>query len=110
MKFTKVSRAVGNGKSHFLLTIHWNVAKPVIAHQGFTDLRRMVLLKERCAELKKELLLYCCNLAWRRNGALIPRNVAVICEMFKTSYRTGKHLVNGALENHLKEWLFLSDQ
>ena len=31
---------------------------------------------------------------------VIPWNVPVICETFKTSYRTGKLLMNGALENH----------
>ena len=35
-----------------------------------------------------------------KNGGLIPWNVIVICEAFKTSCRTGKHLVNGDWEKH----------
>ena len=53
-----------------VLTIPWNLAKLVkiypgiIVHQRLTDLGRMVLLEERYAELKTELLLHSCNLDW----------------------------------------------
>ena len=70
---------IGNLKS-FTLTIPWNSAKPVkispgiIARLHHTDRRQMGLLKERCAGLKKGLLLYCCNHVWRKNGdgVLLP--------------------------------------
>ena len=37
-----------------------------------------------------------------KNGGRIPRNVTVICEMFKTACQMGKHHMNGDLENHFK--------
>ena len=49
----------------------------------------MVLQTERYAGLKKELLQYCCNLAWTKSGRN-PSNDTVICELFKTSNRMGK--------------------
>ena len=76
--------------------IFWNLAKLVknhrgiIVHQRLSDLRRMVLLKERYAELQKELLLYCCNPAWMKDGGRILWNASAICEMFKTC-QMGKH-------------------
>ena len=70
----------------------------------------MVLLTERYGESRKELLQYCCNPAWMKRGGLIPWNVTVICETFKTSWQMGKHLVNGELENHAVSMQFLSDQ
>ena len=45
----------------------------------------------RHAELKKELLQYCCNLASTKNCGLIPWNVSLIFDTSKTSYRTGQH-------------------
>ena len=61
-------------KSRKSLTLRllWNLAKPVknyhgiIVHQRLTVLRRVVLPRERYAELKKGLLQYCCNLAWTK--------------------------------------------
>ena len=37
------------------------------------------LLKEQCAELRREHLRYCCNQVWMKNGGRIPWNVAAIC-------------------------------
>ena len=45
--------------------------------------RRMAMRKERYAEERKGLLLYCCNLAWMKNGGLILRNAIAICAMAK---------------------------
>ena len=53
-------------------------------------------------------LLYWCNQAWMKNGVLILCNAILICEMSKTSWQMGNHLVNGDLENHLKARFFPS--
>ena len=37
--------------------------------------RQKVLLKEQYAELKKELLQFCCNQVWMKNGGRIPWSV-----------------------------------
>ena len=90
----------------FTLTIPRSLAKIVksvrgiIEHPRLTVPRQMVLRKERSAESRKELLQYCCNPAWRKNGERIPWNVSVIFETFTTAHPTGKHFMNGALENH----------
>ena len=61
-EFTKVSRAVGKAQSHRNRP-PWNMANPVknyhgiIVHQRAIGPRQIVLLKERYAESKKELLL-----------------------------------------------------
>ena len=65
----------------------------IIVHQRLTFLRRMVLLREWYEELKKVLLQHCYNPAWMRNGGMIPWSVTVVCETYKTSHRTGKHLM-----------------
>ena len=57
---------------------------------------------EPYAEKRKRRLLYCCNEAWMKSGGLILWNAIAICEMSKTSWRMGKHVTNGDLENHLK--------
>ena len=64
----------------------------IIVHQRTIDLRQMVLLREWYAELKKGLLLCCSNVAWMNSGGLILSNITTICETFKTSYQTGKHV------------------
>ena len=93
-------------RKSFTLTIHGYHGIIVLPH--LIDLSRMVLLHERYAELKKELLPCCCNLAWMQ---LIPWNATVICEMFSTSWQMGKHLTKGGSENHfLKAQFFRSEQ
>ena len=80
-------------------TIPWNFAKLVknnqgiIVHQRLFDLRRIVLLRQQYAESRKELLQYCCNQAWTKNGGLNSKNATTICEMYKTSDRTGNTLL-----------------
>ena len=41
-----------------------------------------------------------------KNGGLILWNAVVICEMSKTSWQMGKHLMNGDLDNHLNDQKF----
>ena len=78
-----------------VFTILWNLANLVKNYFGiflqvrFTVLRQIVLLRERCAKLRKELHQYCCNQAWTKNGKRVPCNVTVICEMSKT-FSNGK--------------------
>ena len=45
-------------------------------------------------------LLYCCKRVWMENGGLVHWNATVICEMSKTSWQMGTHLMIGNLENH----------
>ena len=58
----------------FTLPNPWNLAKFVNNYPGITIRlhraapRQMVLLKKRCAEMKKELPLCCCNLEWMKNA------------------------------------------
>ena len=70
-------------------------------HLRLTVPRRMVLRKERYAEERKELLLYCYIPAWMKNGGLIPWSAAVVCGMSKTSWKMEAHRIKGDLENHL---------
>ena len=70
----------------------------------------MVVLKERYAEIMKELLLHCCNRAWMKNGALILWNAVAICEMSRTSWQKGKLCMKDDLEKHSKGQFSLLDQ
>ena len=72
--------------------------------------RRMVLLKEECAEYKKGGLLYCCNQVWMKNGGLILWNASVISEMSKTTWQMGKHFMKDDMEKDLKYRSFRSEQ
>ena len=97
------------------------------------DLRRTVVLKERCAERRKEHLQYRCNLAWMKllseraqnkestsavllqsglvtNGGRIPWNVAATCETFKISCLMGRHPLKGSSEYRLKDQSFRLEQ
>ena len=96
----------------FTLTIPWNLAKPVKIFPGIivprhhTDRKQMGLVKERCAEWKMALLLYCCNQVWMEIGGQILWNVIPICETFKISCLMGKLHARDVLENHLKDRSF----
>ena len=70
----------------------------------------MVLLKERYAEVKKELVLCHYNLAWIKSGGLILWNATAIWWRFKTSWQMGKYRMKGVLENFLKDRTFRSGQ
>ena len=72
----------------------------IIEPQHLIDPRRMAVLREQHAELKKELLL--CNQAWMKNGGLVQWFVAAICEVFKTSGQMGKHRLKGDSENNFE--------
>ena len=37
-----------------------------------------------------------------KNGKLILWNAVAVCEVFKTSWQMGEHLMNGDLENHIE--------
>ena len=75
----------------------------IIVHQRPIDPRRVVLMREQYADLKKELLLCCCNLVWI-NGGLVLRYVTAICEVFKSSWPDGKTPYEWRLENHLIDY------
>ena len=104
-EFTKVPRAVGKAKS---LTILQNLANPVKTYHGIiVHLRlivpnQMVLLKEQHAELRKELLLCCYKLAWKKSGVRVPWNVSVMYAMSKTSWQMEQHRMKGVSDNHVK--------
>ena len=53
---------------------------------------------EQCAELRKELLQYCCNQVWMKNGGRIPWNATAICEIYKISCLMGRHTMKGGSE------------
>ena len=84
-------------RKSFTLTIHWNLVNPVKICHGikvlphFTDLRQMILLKERHAEERKKHLLYCSNQERMKNGELILWNAVAICDMSMTSWQMVKH-------------------
>ena len=62
----------------------------IIVRRHHTGRKQMGLLRERCAELRKGLLQFCCNLVSMKNGGRIPWNVTAIFGMFKTSWQMGK--------------------
>ena len=68
--FTKVPRAVAKTECYKNEQFRWNLSNLVkihhgiIEHQHRTDPRRMLLLKKRYAEKRKDLQQYCRNLAW----------------------------------------------
>ena len=106
-KLLRRRKGVQKSRKSFILTIPWILAKLATRYPGFivhlrlTVPRRMVLRKERCAEKRKELLLYCYIPAWMKNGGLIPWSAAVVCGMSKTSWKMEAHRIKGDLENHL---------
>ena len=65
----------------------------IVEFQNLIDPKRRESLKERDAESKKELLQYCYNPAWMKNGGRILR---FSCLM-------GKHFTNGNSANHSKD-------
>ena len=60
----------------------------------------MVLRREHYAE-KEGTSAVLLHSGLDENGGLILRNATAVCEMLKTSWQTGKHLVKGDSENHL---------
>ena len=85
-----LSRNRQTSPKSFTPTIHWSLAEPAESYLGNIAHQRLTIPKQMVAEPRKELLQYCCNLAWMTRCGLIPWNVTVICELFKTSYRTGR--------------------
>ena len=78
----------------------------IIVRLHHTDRKQMGLLKERCAELKKAPLQYCCNRIWMKIGGQILWNVIPICETFKISCLMGKLHTRDVLGNHSKDRSF----
>ena len=75
----------------------------IIVRQHRTDRKRMGLLREQYAELRKGHLQYCCNQVWMKTGGRIPLNVSAICDTFKISCLMGRHHVKGGSEYHLTD-------
>ena len=88
-EFTNSFSSRRTSRKSVTLTIHWNLTQLVksylgiIVHQRLTVPKQMLLLKERCAESRKEPQQYCHNLVCMCNGGLIPWNVIVSSEMFR---------------------------
>ena len=61
------------------------------------DLRQIVLRKERYAEQRNARVLWCCNFGLDAEWWTVALNVAVIFDMFSTSWKMGEHQ---DLENH----------
>ena len=98
---------MGSIKS-FALTIPRILAKPVkiFLESLYVYTTQIGLLKERCAELKKAPLLYCCNQVWMKIGGQILWNATAICETFKISCLMGKPDTRDVLGNHSKDRSF----
>ena len=86
-----VSRADGQFKSHLFRQFF-----------GVWQSLGRIIMESLCIIAPSAREQHCSNPAWTKSGRLIPWNVTVTCETFKSSYRTGKHLMNGDLENHLR--------
>ena len=90
----------------FTLTILWNLQNLVkiylgiIGRQHLIDQKQMILLNEQYEESKKEQQLFCYSQDYLRDGDLISSNAVAICDMSKTSQRTGKLLKRDDSENH----------
>ena len=69
----------------------------IIELRHLIDLRRTVLLKERCAERRKEHLQYRCNQVWMKNGGQIPWNATPHMRDVLGNHLTDQsfHLVSG---------------
>ena len=68
----------------------WRIIVESLYINALTDPRRMVLLRDRHAELKKELLQCCHNPVWTKNGGLILWNVTVTCRNVQDLLADGK--------------------
>ena len=64
----------------------------IIVREHLTVQKQMGLLRERYAGLKRELLQYCCNQVWMKNGGRNPWSATAICETYKIYCLMGKHL------------------
>ena len=110
---TKVSGAVTEAISYFLLKIHWNLVNPaksydgIIEHPLFIDQKQTELQNELYDEWKREHQLYYCNPDWMISGGQILCTAVAICEMSKISLQTGKLRMNEDLVNHLKDQGFI---
>ena len=105
MKFLEPTRK----PKSFTLTIPWNVPSLVrnypgiIARQHHTDQKQMGIAERAVRRVRGGHLRCSCSPVWIMNGRRILWNAAAICETFKISCLTGKHLTNDDSANHLKD-------
>ena len=102
---------IGNLKS-FTLTIPWNFGKACedlswnhctsTPHRSETN----AIAERAVRRIKEELLLYCCNRVWMKNGGQILWNVTLICETSQIYYLMGRRPMKDIYGNHLKDRLF----
>ena len=74
----------------------------IIAHRTLIVQKRMWLLGEQYAELKKGHLRDGCNQDWTKIGGSSPLNVSATFKIFRTNCLMGRHHTKGDLVNHLK--------
>ena len=81
--------------------LSWNHCTSTLTIQ-----KRMGLLREQYAELKKGHLLYFCKQVWMKIGGRIPWDATAIRETYKIACLMGKQRSKVDLENHLKDRSF----
>ena len=105
---TKVPRTVGQAESHLqrqfigVWQILWRVILESLYFNTLSIRNQRNSCKSGTPNKRRDV---CCIVAIRlgsKIGGLILWNATVICEMSKTSWQLGKHLMNGGLENHLQ--------
>ena len=95
------------GQQSFVLTILWYSVKLVKIHLGITCPSTPQLSETNCMagravrRLNEGTSAALLQSSLDESWWLIPWNVAAFCKTFKTSYWTGKDLVNCVLDNHL---------
>ena len=78
----------------------------LIVHERLIDPRRNGIAERALRRIKEGTSAVLLQSGLAKNGGLILWNAIAICEMFKTSWQTGKTLAKGDSENHLKAQLF----
>ena len=97
---------VPSGKP-ILRTRLWNLAKfvkifaGIIAHQRRTPPQTNGIADRALRTVKESTSSIVLQFCLCENGGLIPWNVIVLCEKFKTSQPPGERFGNGVLENHV---------
>ena len=101
-EFSNVSRADSQTESHLLKQFLgvWNHG--IIVHLRLT-VPKHVVAKRAAHRIKEGTFALLLQFGFDENGGLVLRNVAAICEMFKTSWQVGKHIAKGELENQFKD-------
>ena len=79
----------------------------IIVRRHHTDRKHMGLPKEQCAEWKNGHLQYCCNHVWIKKK--LADSMECYCYLRNIQdflWQMGEHLMNGDLENYLKDLWF----